>query len=74
MMDEEEFPRELGTPGRGNSLCNHSKRDRAGWVGTQSGQSQLCLFIFLVGWVFLTPHHQPRRVGLSLFCLQLTLH
>lgn len=40
-MDEEEFAKELekGIPSRGNSLCNHSRRDRAKCVLSHSGGS-----------------------------------
>lgn len=67
MVDEEEFTKELrkGIPGRGNSLCNHSKREPDLSSAIASGSMELecsggncshvCLFAPRLG----APHPQP---------------
>ena len=60
LMDEEEFSRELekNIPGRGHSLCNPSRQERAKRVLSHPGGSgtAVAVFVYLcLGWSFTDP-------------------
>ena len=57
LMDEEEFARELeeNIPGRGHSLCNPSRQERAKHVLSHPGGSGTAVVVFVylfLRWVF----------------------
>ena len=73
-MDEEEFSRELekNIPGRGHSLCNPSRQERAKRVLSHPGGSgtAVAVFVYLcLGWSFTDP--QKVRPGLLYQLLKL---
>jgi len=74
LMDEEEFSRELekNIPGRGHSLCNPSRQERAKHVLSHPGGSGTAVVVFVylcLGWSFTDP--QKVRPGLLYQLLKL---